>query len=99
MSIPANSGCRVGVVERVCTMDSWIGFGYPLSGTVALLSFPSSMSLLPRWRFMTDEAKALTRRTAISAGVVLLVLLLVRPLLPWVVLALVVWWIWGAVRR
>jgi hypothetical protein len=99
MSIPADSGCRVGVVERVCRMEPWIGLGYPHSGTVALLSFPFSMSLLPRWRFMTDEAKALTRRTAISAGVVLLVLLLVRPLLPWAVLALVVWWIWRALRR
>ena len=99
MSIRANSGCRVDVVERVCTMGSWIGFDYPLSGTVGLLSVLSSMSLLPRWRFMTDEAKALTRRTAVSAGVVLLVLLLVRPLLPWAVLALVVWWIWRALRR
>ena len=32
------------------------------------------MPLIPRWRFMTDEAKALTKRTAVSAGVVLLVL-------------------------
>jgi len=57
------------------------------------------MPLLPRWRFMTDEAKALTKRTAVSAAVVLLVLLVFRSLLPWVVLALVAWWIWKAVRR
>ena len=25
------------------------------------------MSLVPRWRYMTDEAKALTKRTAVSA--------------------------------
>ena len=33
------------------------------------------MALLPRWRYMTDEAKALTRRSAVSALVVLAVLL------------------------
>ncbi len=57
------------------------------------------MSLVPRWRFMTDEAKALTKRTAVSAGVVLLVLLVFRALLPWVLLAVVGWWIWRAVRK
>ena len=57
------------------------------------------MALLPRWRFMTDEAKALTKRTAVSAGVVLLVLFVFRALLPWVVLALVAWWLWRALRR
>jgi hypothetical protein len=57
------------------------------------------MSLVPRWRFMTDEAKALTKRTAISAGVVLLVLLVFRALLPWVLLAVVGWWIWRAVSK
>ena len=29
------------------------------------------MSLVPRWCFMTEEAKARTKRTAVSAGVVL----------------------------
>ena len=56
------------------------------------------MSLVPRWRFMTDEAKALTKRYAVTAGVVLLVLLVFRALLPWVLLAVVGWWIWRAVR-
>lgn len=55
------------------------------------------MPLLPRWRYMTDEAKALTRRAAVSALVLLVTLLLLRALLPWVVLALVLWWIWKAV--
>ena len=32
------------------------------------------MSLVPRWRYMTDEAKALAKRTAIFTLVVLLVL-------------------------
>jgi len=57
------------------------------------------MFLVPRWRFMTDEAKALTKRTVDSAGVVLLVLLVFRALLPWVLLAVVGWWIWRAVKK
>jgi hypothetical protein len=57
------------------------------------------MSLIPRWRFMTDEAKALTKRTAVSALVVLLVLLVFRALVPWVLVALVAWWIWKAVSK
>ena len=56
------------------------------------------MALIPRWRFMTDEAKALTNRTGISALVVLLVWLVFRSLVPWVLLAVVAWWIWKAVR-
>ena len=57
------------------------------------------MTLVPRWRFMTDEAKALTKRTAVSAGVVLLVLLVFRAIPPWALLAVVGWWIWRAVRK
>ena len=48
---------------------------------------------------MTDEAKALAKRTAVSALVVLLVLLVVRALVPWVLVAVVGWWIWKAVSR
>jgi hypothetical protein len=48
---------------------------------------------------MTNEAKALTKRTAVSAGVVLLVLLVFRALLPWVLLAVIGWWIWRAIRK
>jgi len=57
------------------------------------------MALIPRWRFMTDEAKALTKRTAVSAAIVLLVALVFRAVVPWVLLALVGWWIWKAVSR
>jgi len=57
------------------------------------------MSLVPRWRYMTDEAKALTKRTAISALVVLVALLVFRALLPWILLGLVAWWLWKAVTR
>ena len=57
------------------------------------------MPLLPRWRFMTDEAKAVTKRTAVSAAVVMVVLLLLRPLFVWVVLGVIGWWIWKAISR
>ena len=57
------------------------------------------MPLLPRWRYMTDEAKALTKRTAISGLVVVVVLLVFRSLLPWVLAVLAAWWIWKAISR
>lgn len=57
------------------------------------------MALVPRWRFMTDEAKALTKRTAISVLVVLAALLVFRALLPWILLGLVAWWVWKALRN
>jgi hypothetical protein len=57
------------------------------------------MPLLPRWRFMTDEAKALTKRTAVSAAVIIVVLLVFRALVPWALLGLAVWWIWKAVSK
>jgi len=57
------------------------------------------MSLSPRWRFMSDEAKALTQRVALSAGVVLVATLLFRAVLPWLLLALVAWWIWRSLTR
>lgn len=60
---------------------------------------PAAMALLPRWRFMTEEAKALTRRTAVSVALVLLTLLLFRALLPWLIAALLLWWLWRALSR
>lgn len=57
------------------------------------------MALLPRWRFMTEEAKALTRRTAVSLALVLLTLLLFRALLPWLIAALLLWWLWRVLSR
>ena len=59
----------------------------------------SLMPLVPRWRYMSDEAKALTKRTAVSALVVLLVLVVFRSLVPLALLAVVSWWAWKAVRR
>jgi len=57
------------------------------------------MPLLLRWRFRIDEAKAMTKRVAVSAVVLLVTLVLLRTLLPWVVLSLIAWWIWRAVSK
>ncbi|WP_438982868.1 hypothetical protein [Vulcanococcus sp.] len=57
------------------------------------------MALIPRWPMMTEEAKALTKRVAVSALVLLLAVVLLRSLLPWVILAMAAWWIWKAVQR
>lgn len=57
------------------------------------------MPLLPRWRYMTEESKALSRRAGTSAAVIILGLLLFRGLLPWLLLGLVLWWLWSAIRR
>lgn len=79
--------------------NRWLGYGLSLFTAIGFTTPGSLMPLLPRWRFMTDEAKALTKRTAVSAVLVVLVLLVFRSLLPWVVLAVVVWWIWTRLRR
>ena len=47
------------------------------------------MALLPRWRFMTDEAKAITKRVSVSAFVIVVALVLLRALLPLVVLGVI----------
>ncbi|MBL6740503.1 MAG: hypothetical protein ISP81_10260 [Synechococcus sp. BS301-5m-G54] len=57
------------------------------------------MPLLPRWRYMTPEAKALTRKVGISTAVVLFGLVLLRTLLPWMILALIIWWVLSAMNR
>jgi hypothetical protein len=57
------------------------------------------MPLVPRWRYMTDEAKALTRRVAVSALAMIGALVLLRALLPWVIVGVIAWWIWTTVKR
>ena len=57
------------------------------------------MPLLPRWQFMTEQSKALVKRTAISVGVVVLVALILRSLLPWVMLVLLLWLAWNLLGR
>ena len=67
----------------------------------ALLSLHPSHAAtpIPRWPYMTDEAKPLTKRSAVSTLVLLVVLLVFRSVVPWVVVALVAWGIWKAVRK
>ena len=57
------------------------------------------MALLPRWRYMTDESKALVKRTVVSLLVLLLAVTLLRALLPWVLLAVIVWFVWSWLSR
>ena len=57
------------------------------------------MPLVPRWKYMTDDAKALTRRVSVSALAVIGAMVLSRALLPWVIVGVIAWWIWTAVKR
>ena len=57
------------------------------------------MALLPRWQYMTDESKALVKRTAVSVLVLFLAARRLRALLPWVLLALIVWLAWSWMSR
>ena len=64
---------------------------------LALIGF--SMPLIPRWRYMTPQAKANVQRLATSAVVLLLGFLLIRSLLPVLVVGLLIWWIWKASQK
>ena len=57
------------------------------------------MALIPRWRFMSDEAKALTKRAAVSFSMLVLVAIVFRALVPWALLALVAWWAWKTASK
>ena len=57
------------------------------------------MALLPRWRYMTDESKELVKRGVVSVLVLLVAVVVLRALLPWVVLALIIWFLWSWARR
>lgn len=52
------------------------------------------MPLLPRWRYMSAEAKTITQRMGWSALAVVVVAVVLRPLLPWLALSLVLYFIW-----
>ena len=57
------------------------------------------MSLIPRWQYMTDESKALVKRGVLSLLVVFIAVVVLRALLPWVLLAVIVWFVWSWVAR
>ena len=51
------------------------------------------------WQYMTDESKALVKRGAVSVLVLFVAAFLLRALLPWVLLALIAWFVWSWSRR
>ncbi|WP_341884431.1 hypothetical protein [Synechococcus sp. UW140] len=57
------------------------------------------MALVPRWQYMTEESKALAKRLAISGAILIISLTIIRALLPWVLAALAVWWLWKLVKK
>ena len=57
------------------------------------------MSLIPRWRYMTDDSKALVKRGGLSLLVVFVAVVVLRALLPWVLLAVIIWFVWSWVAR
>lgn len=70
-----------------------------LCGRFNQIGKPICMALVPRWQYMTDESKALAKRLAISGAILVISLIVVRTLLPWVIAALVVWWLWKLVIK
>ena len=57
-----------------------------------------AMALIPRWRYMTPQARQQTRNAGITIGIVVLALALRIPLVWWL-LALAAWWLWGRLQR
>ena len=57
------------------------------------------MALIPRWQYMTDESKALVKRGAVSLLLVFVAVIVLRALLPWVLLAVIAWFVWTWVTR
>ena len=57
------------------------------------------MALIPRWQYMTDESKALVRRGAVSLLLVFVAVIVLRALLPWVLLAVIAWFVWTWLAR
>ena len=58
-----------------------------------------AVALIPRWRYMTDDSKALVRRGAVSLLVVFVAVIVLRALLPWVLLGVIAWFVWTWVAR
>ncbi|MEL0264531.1 MAG: hypothetical protein VW938_04980, partial [Synechococcus sp.] len=56
------------------------------------------MALIPRWRYMSDEAKAVTRRIGWSALAILVVAVVLRPLVRGLGLGILLFVIWESRR-
>jgi hypothetical protein len=57
------------------------------------------MALIPRWQYMTPESKSLVKRVGVSVLVLLVASVVLRALLPWVLVALVAWFVWNWAQR
>ena len=57
------------------------------------------MALIPRWQYMTDESKALVKRGAVGLLLVFVAVIVLRALLPWVLLAVIAWFVWTWLAR
>ena len=49
------------------------------------------MSLIPRWKYMTDSSKAIVKNVVGTALVLFIGLILLRALFGWIVFALTIW--------
>ena len=59
----------------------------------------TEMPILPRWRFMTTQARSQTKRIAVTAAVFVVGLIFLRPLLPWLIMLAAAWWVWNRINR
>ncbi len=57
------------------------------------------MALIPRWQYMTPKSKSLVKRVGVSVLVLLVASVVLRALLPWVLVALVAWFVWNWAQR
>ena len=57
------------------------------------------MSIIPRWRYMTDDSKAIVKSTAIGVVATLIGLTILRALFPWIMLGLAVYACWCLFSR
>ena len=57
------------------------------------------MGLIPRWSVMTDDSKALVKNISISVLVLLIGGLLLRAFVGYILLGLIAWAVWSALKR
>ena len=49
------------------------------------------MPLIPRWRYMTDGTKAVVKKAAFSAFLIILSLTILRAFLNWIIIAVIIY--------
>ena len=50
------------------------------------------MALIPRWKYMTPEAKALSKKIGIGLTILVVIIWLFKGLLPWFIGGLILIW-------